>query len=191
MIEAFNRDTKLQDKFIELVQEHGILSVIETGTFEGKTTAFFAEHVEKVVTIESSGDYFKKCDHLDELKNVTRLLGSSADRMADAIRCTQAPRLYFLDAHWGGGNPLLAELEAISLSGEEPVIIVHDFQVPGCPSLGYDMFDKDTPICLELVTPVLRKIYGSNAAISFNDDSAGGSRRGVLIVEPLAQTAKA
>lgn len=184
MSDAFSRDEVMQAKFLELVKKHGIKSVIETGTYKGQTTEFLAAHVEKVVTIEASRTYYDECDRLDSLPNVTRMLGSSADRMAHAIQYTEAPRLYFLDAHWQAYNPLLGELFAIANSGEEPVIIIHDFLVPHCPSLGYDMYTADIPIGMDLVRPSLLAIYKNNAVISFNDDSAGGARRGALIVEP-------
>lgn len=180
---AFNCDTDLQQRFLALVKKHGIRTVIETGTYLGQTTVFLAQAVSKVVTIEASSLYFQQAGHLSEIPNVRRVLGSSSEVLPAVIRETERPRLYFLDAHWQHFNPLLAELEAIAASGEEPVILIHDFLVPGHPELGYDMYADGRPISLDLVLPLLQRIY-KKPDLSFNDGNAAGAQRGVLIAEP-------
>lgn len=180
---AFNQDTVLQETFLRLVSKYGIQTAVETGTYMGQTTEFLAAAVPCVVTVEASAIYFEQAKKLDALSNVRRVLGSSAEMLPNLIRDTLGPRIYFLDAHWQRFNPLLGELEAISAFREEPVILIHDFQVPGHPELGYDMFSEEQPICLDLVMPLLTRIY-RNPRVSFNDDTATGARRGVLIAEP-------
>lgn len=49
----------------ELIKEHGIKTVIEIGSFVGRSTAFFAERCEEVYAIEPF-DALDNCDYLDE-----------------------------------------------------------------------------------------------------------------------------
>lgn len=44
--------TENQAKLKELIQEHGVKSVIEIGAFVGKSTAFFAEHCDSVIAVD-------------------------------------------------------------------------------------------------------------------------------------------
>jgi hypothetical protein len=51
-LKAFNQDTILQKKYIELVEKYSPDVLIETGTCEGDTTEFFSSFNLPVLTTE-------------------------------------------------------------------------------------------------------------------------------------------
>ena len=110
---------------------------IETGTYQGKTTALAAELFPIVYTIEGSPDLFTKTSQeLNRFPNVRRFLGDSPLVMRE-INKNYADKncLFWLDAHWCNAPmtakirsecPVLEELEAIENLGQHSVILIDD-----------------------------------------------------------------
>jgi hypothetical protein len=108
----------------------------ETGTYKGDTAAFVADKFADVFTVERSALlYLKASKRLKEFPNVTALLGNSPDLIAEMrLELASQSVVYWLDAHWCGGEtsgateecPLLAELAAIGDLNENSVILVDD-----------------------------------------------------------------
>ena len=75
--------------------------------------------------------------------NINIIHGSSEQELAklvssEKLRADQNPFIY-LDAHWDDYWPLRDELEVI-LKLDKAVVVVDDFQVPGRPEWGFDMY---------------------------------------------------
>lgn len=109
---------------------------VETGSYMGDTAAFVADKFEDVFTIEQSTPiYMKTANRLKQYSNVNALLGSSPE-MLKALQpsLTEDSVVYWLDAHWCGGEtskadgecPLLEELAAIGSLNAESVILIDD-----------------------------------------------------------------
>ena len=94
----------------------------------------------------------------------------------------------FLDAHWGDTCPLLGELGSIAKPERDlprkPVIMIHDFQVPGRPDLGFDRFPNGTPFELSAIAGHLDDIYGPGGWDHHYNDKAEGAKRGIIYIEP-------
>lgn len=59
-----------EDVLLDLIKKYDIKSVIEIGSFVGKSTVFFAEHCESVIAVEPF-DATKTCDYLNaEMKKL-------------------------------------------------------------------------------------------------------------------------
>lgn len=171
--------------FDKLVQRHGIKTVIETGTYRGDSTREFCKRVEHVVSIELD---YKCSQEARELfarhSNVSLRHGDSARHIPHL--CGYPERwLFFLDAHWNDYWPLLDELKGISQlvkagTIQIPVILIHDFKVPGKP-FGFDTYkgqDLDWDYVKDAVSSICPRY-----AVSTNEQ-AEGNNRGILRLEP-------
>jgi hypothetical protein len=140
---------------LDLRDRLALLRVIETGTYVGDTARALAGMFEEVVTIERSDHYYNRArDRLEGLSNVTLIHGHSGEQLA-AVAGDPGPTLYWLDAHWSGGDtagsddpvPLLHELDAIGGGDPRDCIVIDDAREfatspdPRWPSLP-DVLDK-------------------------------------------------
>lgn len=179
----FERDRFLKESVAKLIKKHGTQTVIETGTEYGGTANAFSEMVPQVFTM----DIERKFNSGDLRPNVRFLFGDSRDVLKVAIVQAKDPVLFFLDAHSSIDTddcPLRDELEIISLLNPvEPVILVHDCQVPGT-DLGFDSY-RGKPISWEMIADIVPAIFPMGHSHYFNT-RADGSRRGVLFIEPRA-----
>ncbi|MBS0656375.1 MAG: class I SAM-dependent methyltransferase [Verrucomicrobia bacterium] len=142
---AFNSAAELGLFFEMLKQSYPITTVIETGTFEGGSTAFFAKLFEEVHTIDNNShflDIAKK--ELSSLQNIQFHLGSSQKVLTNILPSLKDRFiLFYLDAHWENYWPLLDEIEAISKTHHQHcIIVVDDVKVPGRPDIPYDSYGE-------------------------------------------------
>ena len=109
---------------------------VETGTFNGDTTALVASLFPEVLTVELSTEQYKIASHrLRDYPNVRSIHGSSPVVLKE-LRCELNERstLYWLDAHWCGGVtagssyecPLIDELSAIDTLNDKSVVLIDD-----------------------------------------------------------------
>ena len=113
MAEAFGRDKVLEGIVRKLVNDYGIQTVIETGTWRGYTTRRFSEFVSHVISIDINRDFTTAAvETCFDQFGVGLLVGSSIDQLPFVIKSFRESRLYYLDAHWGNEWPLLGELDA-------------------------------------------------------------------------------
>jgi FkbM family methyltransferase len=109
---------------------------VETGTFQGDTTARVANLFEKVYTVELSKQIFDSTSkRLASFANVKMIHASSPDAIRSlADELSQRSVLYWLDAHWCGGAtagqvsecPLIGELSAIGALNDDSVVLIDD-----------------------------------------------------------------
>ena len=180
--DAFNGDDILFARFSELVKQFGVKSIVETGTFEGKTTDALASLVPVVHTIEINATYQSTAKKNCKNKNIVFHSGSSMDVLPGIIKSLDSP-MFFLDAHWHQYCPLWDELQIIANAGLKPVIVVHDFKVPGIPALGFDRWNNKD-ICHDTVKEKVDAIYGVGGYIHETNTVAHGASRGAGIYLP-------
>jgi len=109
---------------------------VETGTFRGDTAHAMAALFPSVHTIELSDELYQRAvERLAPLQNVTPIHGSSPEALkALAKPLARKSVLYWLDAHWCGGEtsgdtyecPLMAEIKAIGSLNERSVVLIDD-----------------------------------------------------------------
>jgi predicted O-methyltransferase YrrM len=160
-------------------------TVIETGTFRGITTAWFARNfngpiftceLEKLYTIQAQKNVAKFSNvHID----------SSDSRIFLRHRLKDIPVddtvLIYLDAHWERDLPLREELAIIFGAHHNAVVVIDDFQVPFDHGYGWDDYGPG----LALTVQILKGIIPDDALIFFpslasEDDT--GARRGCCVV---------
>jgi len=173
----FNGNPDFGDICTDYIRGFGVNTVIETGTYLGRTTEFFAKCPGIITThsIESNLEYFEKAQTnlmaagTTNSATLTLHHGDSAvilpDILTQNIPPTASPRiLFYLDAHWERACPLLAELGAIAASGisrDNCLIIIDDFRIPHRPDIPFDVFGG-RPLDINYVREALTAVFPNN-----------------------------
>ncbi len=123
-------------KLVLLLKEHFSIEVfVETGTFKGKTSIWAAGVFKDVYTIENSRELFDSASvSLRKYRNIHPLYGNSARQLNIIVSEIKQPVLFWLDAHWCGGNtygnddpcPLLDEIRIIKESLYNHIVMIDD-----------------------------------------------------------------
>jgi len=172
---AFNSDTFLQELFINLIKKHAPEYIIETGTYHGETTKFLCSFSLPVLTTE--------INNLKEYSNVTTCLNDSVNALEENLsKFIDKKVIAFLDSHWLNDEVLERELTFLKRLNTLPVLIIHDFYVPG-KDFGYDSYNGKR-YDYESYKPYFDNLYGvDNYSYRYNEQ-ATGSRRGIILLEP-------
>jgi hypothetical protein len=107
---------------------------VETGTYEGESALKMSQYFKRVFTIEASDNLFKISQHkLKKFDNIEAYLGDSR-KILNSIIEIENNVLFWLDAHWSGGNtygendecPVIEELNAIFKHKKNYAILIDD-----------------------------------------------------------------
>ena len=118
-----------------LKRDLNVSTFVETGTFKGGTSAWAANHFERVITIENSKVYFDEAiNRYKHLKNIEFLFGDSRAMLKDVVAQIQDPAIFWLGAHWCsmesyGFNdqcPIIEEINLIRSTGIKHCIFIDD-----------------------------------------------------------------
>jgi hypothetical protein len=190
---AFSGDRILAKNVSKLIKEKKITTIIETGTFNGDTTKFLANLTKNIYTIELNEKFYNLTKSRKDIpSNIEFFLGNSPeiiDRQIFPKIKKDSVVLFFLDAHWESPCPTLLELKVIAKNKIKPFILIHDFQVPNHPELGFDKY-TDFIYTFEKIKSILEEIYGENGYIYQYNTRASGSKRGVIIIYSLKEKVK-
>lgn len=183
----FNGDSLLHGEIGRLIGKWGVEVAVETGTYHGSTTVALSLLCSKVFTFENIPENSNIAESIFETLNRGNiyLIRQSSDKgISDLVDDLKGHRvIYYLDAHWQDHWPLLNELKAIAMiGGPKPIIVIHDFKVPGRPELGFDCY-KNSVLNLDYVSEEIDKIFQGRSCFHFNS-LALGKRRGAIFIEP-------
>lgn len=179
---GYEGDTFIHTEIAKLVKLFNVTSIIETGTYKGGTTKRLLEFC-PVTSIESDlNNYNESRRNLNGF--ITLIHGDSSKVLKDHTPIYPNPEkvLLFLDAHWADNWPLLAELRQISELEIKPVIVIHDFKVPG-KDFGYDSY-AGQELDFNYIEGSLRYIYGEDGYSYHYNEQADGGYRGVIYIYP-------
>lgn len=158
---AFNGCIEHQEFIAEKLKKFGVKVAVETGTLHGWTTAFLADHVDEVHTMEVRPEPLEKANELLAGKtNVHIYYGNSTEILPSVLKSIPSdyPVFFYLDAHWQEYWPLFDELKAIGeFIGRRAVIVIDDFKVPG-KSYAFDSC-KGVKNNIDSIAPYLSVIY--------------------------------
>lgn len=120
----------------EYAARYGTPYFVETGTYLGDMTAAMLRRFERLYSIELSAALHEKAvARFGRHENVRILQGDSAAQLDSILPHCDRPTLFWLDAHWSGGNtargeidtPIVSELDAIFRGAKhDPIILVDD-----------------------------------------------------------------
>ena len=123
------------DLMLELSTEFSIANFVETGTYQGYTAVWASEHFRKVFTIELSNHFYRETyDKYKHLENIEFIFGDSRTKLKKIIGELKSPALFWLDAHWSGGEtyggddqcPLIEEIKIIGNCRFDNFIFIDD-----------------------------------------------------------------
>lgn len=110
--------------------------LIETGTYKGDMIEEVLEDFREIYTIEIGKDLHEEaCKRFRDEKKVHLFLGDSGQVLPIILSQVKVPVLYWLDAHYSGGDtekaegeitPVLEEIDAIYYGGTEGSVILID-----------------------------------------------------------------
>ena len=182
----------IRTRIVEAIFENcGITDVVETGTFRGTTTEYFAHKVKGTVyTCESQPRYWLYANRrLANFKNVELQLIDSRPFLKNVFSresLAQAHCFCYLDAHWEQDLPLAEEIDIVLARHQSTVVLVDDFEVPGDCSYGFDDYGPGKKLCLELLGS-FRTRLSDVFFPSFSGLSDSGSRRGYVVFASSAE----
>ena len=181
----FNGQRIRQEMFLEIIRSLGIISIVETGTFRGSTTLFFAKTNLPVYSVEINPIYYGYSKmRLKKCTNVRLFNDNSIKFIKDILKENLIPSsdiFFYLDAHGHGNNaPLKEEVKLIFDSFSNSVVMIDDFEVPHT-SYGFDI-REGVAMNLELLREIINK---NNLNIFFpfgSPDEETGGKRGMVIL---------
>ena len=168
-----------------IIRAGGIAQIVETGTYRGSTTAWFAGFGVPVHTVEANPRFA----HLARLRFAATPLVRSAEmdsaaflrRLAQNKPMTDATTLFYLDAHWGKRLPLAEELATIAAAFPAAIIVIDDFQVADDPAYGFDDFGPGKRLDLDYVRRT--GVTGLQAFFpTLRGTDEDGARRGCVVL---------
>lgn len=151
----FNGQKVRQEILTKILSKIKISNVLETGSFIGNTTGYFAYLLPtaQIKSCELSTDFFQIAkQRLTSFKNI-ELVNLDSRTFLNTVKFNDSGiedvYLIYLDAHWHSDLPLKEELEIISKKYKKSIIIIDDFQVPGDPNYGFDNYGKGKSLTLK------------------------------------------
>jgi hypothetical protein len=168
-----------------IIEKCGIAQIIETGTYRGTTTEWFAQFGIPVLSAEIRPRFASFAQHrMAHLPNVQiECLDSVAalKRWSDTVEITSRRTLFYLDAHWEEHLPLCEELKIIDRNFEDWIVIIDDFKVPTDAVYGFDDYGPGQVLNMDYVNRC-----NIRDAIAFFPNVAGkwetGSKRGCVVL---------
>jgi hypothetical protein len=144
--------------FEELKRRCSFDAVVETGTYRGESTIFFAAVGCPVYSSEVNPRYLGYAQaRLRSQSNVHFCLGDSRQFLRLLIRDSTVPKdkvFFYLDAHWHDDLPLREEVDLIFRHWTRPVVMIDDFQVPDDSGYQFDDYGEGKKLSLDYLDPV-------------------------------------
>lgn len=187
----FNGQHFRQQIFSELMRVCDFEYIVETGTFCGTTTLFFARSFNvPVYTSECNSRFFGYSRRrLRLLKNIRQYLADSRTFLRKLDVPKKSRTIFYLDAHWKDDLPLAEETEYIFSSFKNYVVMIDDFSVSDDDGYTFDDFGVGKQLSLRDF-PFHKKprIHCYFPAKPGREES--GSRRGCVVIasETLSST---
>jgi hypothetical protein len=142
----FNGQDRRRELVEQVLDSCDVSAIVETGTYRGTTTEWFAQRTDvRVVTVEvHSRFYHYSRKRLAGFKNVNVVLGDSDRVLRGLAHSSDVPKervLFYLDAHWYSSHPLANEFQTIAAHWVDWIVLIDDLMVPDDPGYGYETHD--------------------------------------------------
>ncbi len=182
---AFNGQQFRIHMFEDLHAALKFSAFVESGSYRGVTTEYFAEFGIPVYAVESNLRFYTfarlRLKRFDDRLHLT--CADSRHYLHQLAYDRRFPRqrvFFYLDAHWEEDLPLREELEIIYNFWPDAVVMVDDFQVPGT-RYAYDDYGEGKVLNVDYLRslPVL-KLWKFYPAVDETHET--GAKRGCVIL---------
>lgn len=169
----------------EVMERLPITAIVETGTFRGTTTEYFAASDLPVHSAEASPRFhaYSRLRLRQVGSNIHLYQGDSRAVLRSLVDNASVPKDYvffYLDAHWEEDLPLREEVEIVFANWRHAVIMVDDFEVPGS-TYDFDNYGNGKVLNMAYLAPLqdlgLRAFFPAAPA-----DEETGARRGSVVL---------
>ncbi|HEY0941654.1 MAG TPA: hypothetical protein VGE08_16245 [Steroidobacter sp.] len=160
-------------------------AIVETGTFRGTTTEFFAEFPMPVYSVEAEPRFhhFAAYRFRDLRDRVHLTLGDSRsflNRLAADASMPKNNVFFYLDAHWNADLPLAEEITTIFANWQQAVIMIDDFAVPD-DTYAYDDYGPGAALNAEYLDRLGRTdMYRFYPSLRAAEET--GAKRGCVVL---------
>jgi predicted O-methyltransferase YrrM len=185
--QGLNMQERRKEIVADLFARFRFDAVLETGTYLGASTGYFASTYRvPVYTSEVlPRNYHVARRILRDVLGVHLHLLDSREFLRSLVRNGTLPgkRLFcYLDAHWYDDLPLAEEIEIISSGWSDFVIMIDDFCVPGDDGYGFDDYGAARRLDVDYVEPVRQRAGLSLYFPSASSQSETGRKRGTAVL---------
>ena len=182
----FNGQDFRKKIFFDLLDNLSLNTIVETGTYQGKTTALFLSTSLPVYSTESHHRYYgySLTRFLTKWQNLCLYRMDSRDFLRSLAAATSFPKqniFFYLDAHWENDLPLREEIEIIVSYWRQSVIMIDDFCVPGT-DYEYDNYGEGKALNLDYLYPVIVKNLIPIFFPAVGADGETGAKRGAVVL---------
>ncbi|OSO90602.1 hypothetical protein B7O87_09280 [Cylindrospermopsis raciborskii CENA303] len=180
-----NGQLQRQSIVLQLRQAFDFSIIIETGSFIGNTTGWFAElwGGEKIHSCEIDPRFHALSQIRCANMNISFFMGDSRSFLEN-LRNSDISQIafFYLDAHWGNDLPLKQELMIIKEKWPCSVVMIDDFEVPGDIGYSYDNYGPGKALTFQEFSPFFleNKFYVYSPTVKSQDES--GFRRGMVLL---------
>tara|TARA_B100000212_G_scaffold327251_1_gene290385 strand:- start:193 stop:990 length:798 start_codon:yes stop_codon:yes gene_type:complete len=173
----FNSQIKRTKIISSILDNYKPENIIETGTFLGSTTEFFAKYSDNVISVERSELYYLiASSRLQNYENI-KLYNNDSAIFLKNYNLSDKTYFFYLDAHWGSGLPVKEELEQI-FRIKNFIICIDDFKVPDGQDWGFDTYEEG-----ELSIDYFDLIKSKSIFFpSYSLDEETGAKRGCIFI---------
>ena len=129
------------------LREQGMATFFETGTFRGATLSWVAGlGLVRCYSVEYRRSYRILANI--RLMGRAKIIGGSSDKVMQSgiLGTLKQPVLFWLDAHWWGGNPLAGEIRAILDWNGDCMVMVDDYDLPEIKKTADEMLGLPTEV---------------------------------------------
>lgn len=135
------------DWFVDTIKARGLLVpnvFVETGTFWGENIPSKLPFFKEIHSIDLKEEYVVQARNKFPFPNVTFHHGDSAEVLARLVNTWNEPVVFYLDAHWSGGEtakgsketPLLEEMTILGKRQYDDIIFIDDTRFFGKKMFG-------------------------------------------------------
>jgi predicted O-methyltransferase YrrM len=138
-----NGQLKRQAIIMELRDAFRFSIIIETGSFIGNTTGWFAElwNGSSVYSCEIDPRFHSLAKMRCSNMGINYFLGDSRSFLKNLPKPESSQTAFiYLDAHWSDDLPLKEELMIIKDKWPRSIVMIDDFEVPGDSGYSYDNY---------------------------------------------------
>lgn len=172
--------------FTDVTAAIGFNAVVETGTFRGVTTRYFAKQTNlPVFSVELEQRYFEYSKlSLRDCQKVNLSLGDSRaflNKLINDPTCPKENVFFYLDAHWNADLPLYDEIELIGDHWAKSVVMIDDFEVPDDPGYAFDDYGGGAKLSLEYIQPLLKDNWSVFFPSAKSEEETGFKRGAVVL----------